>query len=159
MKIAIISDSHNIKSAVQAVKPYITDCDMVLHLGDGAANINDVTTEFKGESYAVKGNCDFNFEYPNERIIEVLDRKILMCHGHHYNVKIELNTLFYRAKELGVDVALFGHSHLCTIEKYDGILLMNPGSIFSGAGIVQKSLGYIEIEEGKEVVAYIKEIK
>ncbi|MGL5085576.1 MAG: metallophosphoesterase [Clostridium sp.] len=159
MKIAIISDSHNIKSAVQAVKPYISDCDMVLHLGDGAANIKDVTSEFNGESYAVKGNCDFNVDYPNERIVEVLDRKILMCHGHRYNVKMELNTLFYRAKELGVDIALFGHSHLCTIEKHDGILLLNPGSIFSGEGAIRRSLAYIEIEKGEEIVAYIKEIK
>ena len=36
MKIAVISDSHNVNSAVQAVKPYIKDVDIVLHLGDGA---------------------------------------------------------------------------------------------------------------------------
>lgn len=159
MKIAIISDSHNFNSAIQAVKSYITDADMVLHLGDGADNIKEITKDFKGETYAVKGNCDFNVEYPNERIIEVLDKKILMCHGHLYNVKMELNTIFYKAKELGVDIVLFGHSHLCIIEKHDGVLLMNPGSIANGAGILRRSIGYIEIEEGKEVVAYIKEIK
>ena len=159
MKIAVISDSHDIKSAIQAVKPYITDSDMVLHLGDGADNIKEITNGFKGEVYAVRGNCDFQSEYPNERIIEVLDKRILMCHGHHYNVKMELNSIFYRAKELGVDIVLFGHSHLCVIEKQDGLILMNPGSIANGAGILRRSIGYIEIEEGKEVVAYIKGIK
>lgn len=159
MKIAVISDSHNVNSAIQAVKPYINDVDIVLHLGDGASNIKDITRGFKGEVYAVKGNCDLGGEYPNERVIKVLDKKILMCHGHLYNVKMELNTIFYRGKELGVDIVLFGHSHLCIIEKQDGLILMNPGSIFSGAGIIHRSLGYLEIEEGKEVVSYIKEMK
>ncbi|MEG1483395.1 metallophosphoesterase [Clostridium sp.] len=159
MKIAVISDSHNMKSAIQAVKPYVDNVDMVLHLGDGATNIEEITKEFKGNVYAVKGNCDFGVEYPDERIIEVLDKKILMCHGHHYNVKIELNTIFYRAKELGVDIVLFGHSHFCMIERQEGILLMNPGSIFNGIGKFHRSLGYLEIEEGKDVRASIKEIK
>lgn len=159
MKIAVISDSHDIKSAIQDVKSYITDSDMVLHLGDGAANIKEITSEFKGEVYAVRGNCDFQAEYPNERVIEVLDKKILMCHGHHYNVKMELNSIFYRGKELGVDVVLFGHSHLCIIEKQDGLILMNPGSIARGTGILRRSIGYLEIEEGKEIISYIKEIK
>ena len=159
MKIAVISDSHNVNSAVQAVKPYIKDVDIVLHLGDGAADIKDITRGFKGGVYAVKGNCDFLLDYPNERVIEVLDKKILMCHGHLYNVKMNLNTIFYRGKELGVDIVLFGHSHLCIIEKKDGLLLMNPGSIFNGAGAIRRSIGYLEIEEGKDVVSYIKEIK
>lgn len=159
MKIAVISDSHNVKSAIEAVRSYINDADIVLHLGDGAPNIKEITKEFKGQIYVVKGNCDFCLEYPNERIIEVLDKKILMCHGHLYNVKMELNSIFYRAKELGVDIVLFGHSHLCIIEKQEGMLLMNPGSISNGAGSIHRSLGYLEIEEGKEVIANIKEIK
>ncbi|MBU3104691.1 YfcE family phosphodiesterase [Clostridium gasigenes] len=159
MKIAVISDSHNVNSAIQAVKPYISGVDIVLHLGDGAADIKEITMGFKGEVYGVKGNCDFCEGYPNEKIIKVLDKKILMCHGHIYNVKMELNTIMCRGKELGVDIILFGHSHLCIIEKQDGLLLMNPGSIFRGAGIMRRSLGYLEIEEGKEAVSYIKEIK
>lgn len=159
MKIAVISDSHNMNSAIQAVKPYVSDVDIVLHLGDGAPNVEEITKGFKGEVYVVKGNCDFGVEYPDERIIEVLDKKILMCHGHHYHVKMELNTIFYRAKELGVDIVLFGHSHFCMIERQEGIVLMNPGSIFNGIGKFNRSLGYLEIEEGKEVIANIKEIK
>lgn len=159
MKIAIISDSHNMNSAIQAVKPYLSDVDMVLHLGDGAPNVEEITKGFKGDVYAVKGNCDFGTEYPSERIVEVLDKKILMCHGHHYHVKMELNTIFYRAKELGVDIVLFGHSHFSIIEKQENVLLMNPGSIFNGTGKFHRSLGYLEIEEGRDVVAYIKEIK
>lgn len=158
MKIAVISDSHNVTSAIEAVKPYIDGVDIVMHLGDGVENVKDITNEFNGEVYAVKGNCDFGDNYPNERIVEVLDRKILMCHGHFYNVKMNLNNIFYRGKELGVDIVLFGHSHLCIIEKKDDLILMNPGSISNGIGKIRRSIGYIEIEEDKEVVAYIKEI-
>ena len=159
MKIAVISDSHNIKSAINLVKPYISDADIVMHLGDGSPNVEEITEGFHGEVYAVKGNCDLAVEYPNERIVEVLDKKILMCHGHMYNVKMDLNNIFYRAKELGVDIVLFGHTHIGLIEKKEGLLLMNPGSMALGAGGILRSIGYIEIEEGKDVLAYIKEIK
>ena len=32
-----------------------------------------------------------------------------MCHGHKYGVKYGYNSIYYRGKEIGADIVLFGH--------------------------------------------------
>lgn len=158
MKVAIISDSHYVRASVEAVKAHITDVDMVLHCGDGAPDIEKIVEGTKVDYFAVRGNCDFAIEYPTERIIDVCGKKIFMCHGHMYGVKSGYNNIFYKGKEVGADVVLFGHSHNSTVIKEQGIILMNPGSISSPALGKPCSIGILEIEEGREVIGYIKEI-
>ena len=81
-----------------------------------------------------------------------------MCHGHKYGVKYGYNSIYYRGKEVRADIVLFGHSHLPIIEEYDGLTLMNPGSISHGMGRVDKTLGYIELFDDNEAKIYIKEV-
>jgi len=57
--------------------------------------------------------------------------KILCCHGHKYGVKSTLTRLAAHAKELGCDVALYGHTHRANSEIVDGVLCLNPGSLGS----------------------------
>ncbi len=108
--------------------------------------------------YAVRGNCDFDGKYPEERIIEIQGKKIFICHGHKYGVKYGYNSIYYRGKEVGADIVLFGHSHLPIIEEYDGLILMNPGSVSRGMGKIDKTLGYIDLIDNKEPIVYIKEL-
>jgi len=129
-----------------------------MYLGDGEDDLREITEEFKGEVYAVRGNCDMRGLYPEERLIELQGKKIFMCHGHRYGVKYGYNSIFYRGKEVGADIVLFGHSHIPIIEEEDGLILMNPGSISLGMGRLDKTLGYIDLIEGKSPVTYIKEI-
>lgn len=159
MLIAVISDSHNNEKAINETRKYIDKCDVVLFLGDGERDISKITEGFKGEVYAVSGNCDFTGKSPNERIVELGDKKIFMCHGHSYNVKYGYDTIYYRGLALGVDVVLFGHSHIPMIENHKDIILMNPGSISHGAGMAKRSLGYIEIKGNNKPYVYLKEIK
>lgn len=159
MLVAVISDTHNNTTAIKEVKKYIAHADILLFLGDGEEDIKVVSEEFKGEVYAVRGNCDFTGKNPKEMVVEVLDKKIFICHGDRYNVKYDYNSIYYRGKELGVDIVLFGHSHLPIIEEMDDLLLMNPGSVSHGSGQMRRSLGYIEVENNKKPMAYIKEIK
>ena len=44
------------------------------------------------------------------------------------------------------------------IEEYDGLILMNPGSISHCQHRLMKTLGYIELLEGKAPITYIKEM-
>ena len=114
--------------------------------------------DFNGEIYAVKGNCDISNEYPSERIVELMGIKIFITHGNRYNVKNEYNTIFYKGKEVGADIVLFGHSHKALINKYDGLIIMNPGSVTFPYGIDKRTIGFIEISESKELNLYIKEV-
>ena len=56
-------------------------------------------------------------KYPKEGIIEVNRRKIFFTHGDLYGVKSSINNIYYRGRELGVDVVLFGHTHQQIIEE------------------------------------------
>ena len=84
--------------------------------------------------------------------------KIFVTHGHMYNVKSEYNTIFYKGKEVGADIVLFGHSHKALINSYDGITIMNPGSISLPYGRMKKTMGFIVIDKDKRSEVYIKEI-
>lgn len=158
MLVAVISDSHNNSKAIETVKAYIKEADAILFLGDGEEDIKSIQKDFNGQIYAVKGNCDISNNNPNERIVEILGKKIFMCHGHRYNVKYEYNSIYYRGVEVGADIVLFGHSHVAFIEENENIKLMNPGSISHGYGVVRKSLGFIEIDENGSTKLFIKEI-
>lgn len=158
MKIAVISDSHYEASSVSSVKKHLHDVDIIIHCGDGAPDTKLLEEDFNGEIYAVKGNCDISNEYPSERIVEVMGIKIFITHGHMYNVKYEYNTIFYKGKEVGADIVLFGHSHKALINNYDGLFIMNPGSITFPYGSVKKTMGFIEIYNDKKPELYLKEI-
>lgn len=61
-------------------------------------------------------------------MVELEGVKILLCHGHRYHVKSTLLPLYLAARENGVRLALFGHTHTALLEEKDGITLLNPGS-------------------------------
>ena len=158
MLIAVISDSHGNKTSISKIKKKISNAEVLLFLGDGENDLKEITEDFTGEVYAVRGNCDFEGKYPEERIIEIKGKKIFMCHGHRYGVKYGYNSIYYRGKEVGADIVLFGHSHLPIIEECDGLTLMNPGSISHGMGRIDKTLGYIDLINNKAPIMYIKEL-
>ena len=120
-------------------------------------NIN-IETYFKGEIYAVRGNCDITLEYPLERVIEVMGKRIFITHGHMYNVKNEYNTIFYKAKEINADIVLFGHTHKSIISNYDNLSIMNPGSISLPYGRDKKTMGFINILNDEKIEMYLEEI-
>lgn len=159
MLVAVISDSHNNIKSIEAVKEYISKAEVLLFLGDGEEDLKSITENFKGKVYAVKGNCDVSNKNPQEMIIEIMGKKIFMCHGHRYNVKYEYNSIYYKGREIEADIVLFGHSHLAMIEEDENMIIMNPGSISHGYGAISKTIGYIEIVENKPIRSYIKELK
>lgn len=158
MVIAVLSDSHYVKRNLHQVSECIQNADIILHLGDGILDLEEIVDGFSGEVFGVTGNCDFTREYPKERILDISGKKIFMTHGHEYNVKMGYNNIFYKGKEIGADIVLFGHSHLAMIEDTDGILMMNPGSVYSGYGGSGRTIGFIELEENKKPYAYIKKL-
>lgn len=158
MLIAVISDSHGNKESIEKLQDKISNVQVLLFLGDGEKDLKEITKNFNGEIYAVRGNCDFEGIYPEERVIEIEDKKIFMCHGHRYGVKYGYNSIFYRGKELEVDIVLFGHTHLPIIDDEDGLILMNPGSVSHGIGDRKKTVGYINLDDKNNPILYIDDL-
>ena len=165
MNVLVFSDSHgNSKNIKEAIDRQIKKPDAVIFLGDGIRDI--LYLDFDDiDVYCVAGNCDFGMSaadgnIPDEQIVCVRGKKLLIAHGHRYDVKNGLSRLIKRAVDCDVDIVLFGHTHIC-IEKtllpdnneYDVKLhkplrIMNPGSI----GHYPNSWGCIEINYRGEVL-------
>lgn len=158
MKIAVISDSHNIENNIRNIIKYLEDADILIHCGDGADDIRLIEEYFNGKIYIVKGNCDFGEIYPEQLLIELNGKKIFIAHGHKHNVKMNYNNIFYKALEVGADIVTFGHSHKAIILENRGVTLMNPGSISLPYGSDNKTMGFIEIDNNGKIEFSIKEI-
>lgn len=158
MKIAVISDTHKIKKYIELSKKYIDGADVLIHLGDNSEDIEELTMDFKGEVYGVRGNCDYINKYPNEQLLILGGKRIFITHGHIYGVKNGMMNILYKGEELGADIILFGHTHIALIEEYKGIIIMNPGSV-SLPRIEERFIGFIELEEGIKPTLNLKKIK
>lgn len=158
MLIAVISDTHRMSKYINSAKELIKNADILLHLGDNVEDVDLLEQGFKGEVYAVAGNCDYSKKYPKETIIEVNGRKIFFTHGDLYGVKSSINNIYYKGKELEADIVLFGHTHQHLIEEESGLILMNPGSV-SLPKSKGRCVGFINIDDAGKIDTYLREIR
>jgi len=145
LRILAFSDSHQDINSCISVINRIIGVDMIVHAGDHASDAQRLAGLFDIPVNFVSGNCDFT-DAPKELVFTAGGKKVFLTHGHLYNVKndLEYSSLLRRAKELGCDCAVFGHTHQSLCDIKDGITLLNPGSIRYG-----RTFGVIEIEEGR----------
>lgn len=129
MKALIISDTHglheNLDKVLEAERPY----DLVIHLGDleGAENYLEENATCPVE--AVRGNNDYFSDLPDEKVIEVAGKQVLITHGHYYYVAAGVETLIKEAIGRNVDIVMFGHTHRPLLRQKEGLIVLNPGSL------------------------------
>ena len=129
MKVLIVSDTHgrhqNLDRALEAAGPI----DLFVHLGDVEGGEYYINAVVPCEKHIVRGNNDFFSDLPREDVIDIEGNKVLVTHGHYYGVSMAFDQLADAAKQRGCNAAFFGHIHVPVLEKEDGILLVNPGSL------------------------------
>ncbi|MCY6484412.1 metallophosphoesterase [Clostridium aestuarii] len=148
MVIGVISDTHRMNRFFYEIAEAVKDTDILIHLGDNVQDVDCIKKYYKKDIINVRGNCDFNTKIPLERIEEMNGVKILVTHGHNYDVKYNILRLKYRALELGVDIVLFGHTHVSQIVFQDGVWFINPGSAALPRD-AHRSFATIKIEDGQ----------
>lgn len=126
MKIIVVSDSHGAKEKIDFIfNNFEFDC--FIHLGDG---YKDLSTYINLPNvFAVRGNCDWGVDAKDEIVVTLKNKKIFITHGDNYGVKHTIGKLVDKAKELGVDIVMFGHTHNYFYEIIDGITVLNPGAL------------------------------
>lgn len=97
----------------------------------------------------VIGNCDFAGNYPPEIVFPAGGMRILMTHGHLYNVKSGYQRLAYRAEELQAGAVIFGHTHIPEYTQINGIWLINPGSLSAAGSFGKPSFAVMELKDGQ----------
>lgn len=130
-KIAIVSDTHgNWERTLEELQKEDSLTHFVF-LGDYARDGERIAESLGVPSYIVRGNCDNVSDGVEEQIIRLGDWRILICHGHRYQVKQTLQKIYYRGLELTVDAVLYGHTHIAVYEPGE-LTLINPGSMSDG---------------------------
>lgn len=149
MLLAIVSDTHRDFETVNKVLDKVKDKDYIIHLGDNVEDAIYIEKQLKSKNVIyVKGNCDYSKAIPSEQLIEIQGIKLFITHGHNYGVKHGLDELKERAKELGADIALYGHTHVPNITKEQGLWIINPGSA-TLPRVPGKTIAFIEIIDNK----------
>lgn len=154
MKVMCISDIHgNIECLNRVIEMYREEnAERLIILGDFSGyyfsssdfEAAEILNNMAGVIVAVKGNCDssnadelFKFSLGYLKTIDINGKKVTLTHGHIYN----RNNLPENCGE----IFLSGHTHVGSIEKINGKIIANPGSISKPRGGTKKS--YITIDE------------
>lgn len=111
-------------------------------LGDTASHIDEVTNEkiadllnsLKGKIEVVRGNCDtrsfeekLEFEMFDMDNLYVNGKFVTITHGHYYNC--------YDLPDNCGDIFIQGHTHIPMLQKINGRILANPGSVTKPRGV------------------------
>lgn len=154
MRILVFSDSHGDTTLMHQIIEDET-FDMIFHLGDSYDDMEELKMTYDYPIYGVVGNIDFREDHVTE-ILVLNGYRILLTHGHYFKVKSSPDYIRYYGKEQGVDLVLYGHSHISYIEEGKPFL-MNPGSISRPKDQMYPTYGILEI--GSDIKAEIKYVK
>lgn len=153
LRIAVVSDTHReVNKAIKALLD-LGDFDCLFHAGDFYEDFLKLKAKFPVNiTGGVRGNCD-SHNYPERLIIDIFSYRILLVHGHQYNVKNGLNSLKFATKETEADIVIFGHTHVALSETDcdKDVLYFNPGSVLLETG-KKSSIGLIEIGEKDKTI-------
>ena len=162
MKVLVMSDTHgNIENAKRVLNRVIPlGVKTVLHCGDYISDARLIEKFYpQVEVYGVYGNCDVGFGGAYSEVITLEGVSIYMSHGHRYGVKWgEYDELVIDAVAHEATVAICGHSHEAHLEKKQGILVMNPGSLTLPRDSRYPSYGILELKDGHVKEASVLQI-
>lgn len=125
-RVGVFSDTHGRLDALPEFLERLGQLDSVFHLGDCVEDALQLAMRLNSGFVSVRGNCDPFAQAPLEQVIEWNGHRILLLHGHLYPGRL---ALWYKAKQENCDVVCSGHTHVGSVERYDGILMVNPGSL------------------------------
>ena len=127
MKYLVVSDCHYDREILVKLRNfYKGQVDAMFYCGDSELDASD---DLWDDFLVVTGNCDYDPNYA--KVVDYCNGpdKIVMTHGHLYGANFGLARLDLLAKEKGANLLFFGHTHQLGVQKEDGIIFLNPGSI------------------------------
>lgn len=125
-QIIVASDTHGASQLLPLLEKAYPEADAYLHCGD----LEDDPRMYLYWIF-VGGNNDFFFDaqMPEERVVSVNGVRVFMTHSHRFSYYRREEQIVAKAKEKGCQIAVYGHTHVPSIVKRDGVWLINPGSM------------------------------
>ncbi|MBC6696446.1 phosphodiesterase [Terrisporobacter mayombei] len=145
MKIGVMSDTHGSLLYLEKALDVLSDCDILLHIGDVLYHgpRNDLPEGYNPKAVVekinsldnitiVKGNCDadvdqmvINHAIEGPFVHKKIDNiSVLMYHGY----TLSREEMMAQARELGVDILILGHTHIKELNVDKDLIVLNPGS-------------------------------
>lgn len=147
MRFIVCGDNHGKVEPMEKLKKNYPDAKAFLHTGDIGLQPN----EAKGFT-VIRGNNDMGNDYPESLIVTIGEFRILMLHGHQLAFGNRIKSLVQKAKDMNCQIACFGHTHVYQVEKLDGVLCINPGSLFYNRDGSAPSYAVVDIIDGEITV-------
>ncbi|GFE53488.1 vacuolar sorting protein [Babesia ovis] len=94
----------------------------------GSQNMKDLLLGISPNLHVVRGDFDTDTSLPEEIIVNVGNFKIGLINGYQLPAWGDKDSVYEYAKRMGVDVLVYGHSHISDVSKINGKILVNPGS-------------------------------
>ncbi|AJD89976.1 hypothetical protein JMA_06590 [Jeotgalibacillus malaysiensis] len=156
MKIIVLSDTHMprmAKSLPPRLLKELVSADLILHTGD--FNTIDVLHELEqfASVKAVYGNADQQEvikALPEKQIIQAGSFRIGLVHGHGKGKTTEKRAIEAFSNDQ-IDLLIYGHSHIPSFKKIDGLQILNPGSPTDKRRQKQFSFVVLTVEETLDV--------
>ena len=128
-RVLVISDTHGRNDDIEGVLAQVGHIDYMIHCGDLERGEEYVRSLVDCPVTLISGNNDYYLDLPMEAEIEIEGIKIWITHGHYYYVGMTIDYLREEGLKKGVDVVMFGHTHVPYFEKGDDLIILNPGSL------------------------------
>lgn len=151
MRILIISDTHGSHANFEKLLEKEKKRDLLIHLGDTEGGEGYMESLLDCPSHIIGGNNDFFSYLDREKEFVLMGHRIWLTHGHAQFVGMGEGQLKRIARDRGIDIVMYGHTHRPSINQMQGMTILNPGSLSFPRQIGRKA-SYIvmELEKGKE---------
>jgi uncharacterized protein len=117
--LGLISDTHGLLR--DSAKAALEEVELIIHAGDIGRRKVLEDLESIAPVVAVHGNVDSGLDVSPNETVSVNNRLIYILH--------DLAALDFVPEEVGISIVVSGHSHKARVEKKNGVLYINPGSI------------------------------
>jgi uncharacterized protein len=117
--LGLISDTHGLLR--DSAKAALEKVEVIIHAGDIGPGKVLKDLESIAPVVAVRGNVDSGLDVSPNETVSVDDRLIYILH--------DLAALDFVPEKAGIFIVVSGHSHKARVEKKNGVLYINPGSI------------------------------
>ena len=138
IRVAIMADTHGVLRP--EVERILETCDVIVHAGDFDNQMLYHKLDVSQPLFAVRGNNDRGWSggLPNVKRFEIGGVKFIMAHE-----RVDIPSSLQ-----GVQVAVFGHSHMYYQQEISGRLWLNPGSCGYKRFTLPLSMAVMTIEDG-----------
>lgn len=156
LRIIVYSDTHGSFSAHAEIFRRNENADAFIFLGDGERELDKIKALYPDKTVVnVAGNCDYCSTSLQTDIFMAKNIKILFSHGHTFGVKYSLDRIYYKAKEIGAKIVLFGHTHCRYYSYEDGVHILNPGSASCPRDGKPKSYAFIDVTDSGIMCSHV----